>query len=61
MSIDQLLNLEYAWTAEVKLDNDQIISIWWTALYSMRDSIKEVLSISSDYPKYKISDSYFLN
>lgn len=61
MNTDQLLSLEHSWTASVRLDNDQIITIWWTALYSMRDSIQEVLSISSDYPKYKISDSYFLN
>ena len=61
MSTDQLLNLEYSWTAKVRLNNNKIIFIWWTALYGIGDSIQEVLSVSSDYPKYKISDSYFLN
>lgn len=55
-----LNNLEYCWTAEVKLNNNTIISIWWTAYYGMKDSIKEVISISSDYPKTKISDLSFL-
>jgi hypothetical protein len=61
MNIDQLLSLEYSWTASVRLNNDKIITIWWTALYGMRSSIQEVLSVSSDYPKYKLCDSYFLN
>lgn len=49
--------LDSMWTADVKLNNNHVISIWWTAWYGMQSSIKEVISISSDYPRAKISDS----
>ena len=34
-----LNELENMWTAEVRLNNNQIISIWWTAYYGMKNSI----------------------
>jgi len=61
MLVEDLNKLEYSWTADVKLYNNMTITIWWTALYSMRASIKEVLSVSSDYPKFRICDSTFLS
>lgn len=51
MSKDILATLQNNWTAEVKLNNGQIISIWHTAFHSCKDSIEEVLSVSSDYPR----------
>ena len=55
------VDLENAWTAEVKLKNNEIIKIWWTAWFSMNHSVDSILSISSDYPRYKIKDSIFLS
>lgn len=49
--------LQYSWTAEVRLNNDLLITIWWTAWHSSNKSIKEIISISSDYPRYKINKS----
>ena len=46
--------LEYSWTAEVKLKNNQIITIWYTAWHSCKHIISEILSISTDLPKHKI-------
>lgn len=43
--------LENSWTAIVKLNNGQVVTIWHTAWFSCKDIIKEVLSISSDYPR----------
>jgi len=57
----KLNELENSWSAEVKLNNNQIISIWWTAYYGMKDSIQEIISVSSDYPRYRISESNYLN
>lgn len=42
--------LQHNWTAEVVLNNGQQITIWWTAWSMTKDSIKDVLSVSSDYP-----------
>jgi hypothetical protein len=61
MKVSDLYNLEYSWTAEVLLNNNTLITIWWTALYGFKNSIKEVVSISSDLPKRKISESNFLS
>lgn len=44
--------LKYSWTAIVKLKNDKIINIWHTAWPSIKGIVKEILSISSDYPKH---------
>lgn len=44
--------LKYSWTASVKLNNDKIITIWHTAWPSIKGIVKEILSISSDYPKH---------
>ena len=55
-----LNELENMWTAEVRLNNNQIISIWWTAYYGMKNSITDIISISSDYPRAKISNSLYL-
>ena len=60
MDINNLLELENSWTAEVKLKNDIIITIWWTAIYTSKDTIKEIISVSSDYPRFKLSDSNYL-
>lgn len=44
--------LQYSWSAEVILNNGQCISIWYTAWPMTKASVKEVLSVSSDYPKH---------
>lgn len=55
------VELQYGWTAEFKLKNNQIITIWWTAWYSMNNTVESIVSISSDYPRYYIKDSLFLS
>ena len=45
--------LENSWTAEVRLKNDKIETIWHTCWPSIKHIVKEVLSISSDYPRFK--------
>jgi hypothetical protein len=52
--------LEFSWSAEVKLKNGLIISIWYTCWDSIKHSIDEVVSISSDIPKRKINNSILL-
>jgi hypothetical protein len=52
--------LLFNWTAEVKLNNNQIITIWYTAWPSTKNTVKEILSISSDYPKRLINNSLTL-
>jgi hypothetical protein len=47
--------LEYAWTAEVELNNGQEITIWWTAWPMSKQGIKNILWIASDYPRYKLN------
>jgi hypothetical protein len=46
--------LQYSWTADVRLKNDKIISIWHTAWHSTKNEIAEIVSISTDLPRYKI-------
>ena len=54
LNIEYLENLKYSWTAEVQLKNDVIIKIWYTALPSSKNSIKKVISVSSDYPRHTV-------
>jgi hypothetical protein len=46
--------LQNSWTAIVRLENNQVITIWYTAWPSTKHVVKEVLSISSDYPRFKL-------
>jgi len=46
--------LQYSWTAKVELKNGKIITIWYTAWHSIKDIVKNVISISSDLPKRQI-------
>lgn len=43
--------LQHSWTAIVKLNNDKIITIWYTAWPSIKSIVKDIISVSSDYPK----------
>ena len=52
---EQVSNLEYSWTAEVQLQNGVKMSIWYTAWPMTQKIVSKILSISSDYPKHKIS------
>lgn len=45
--------LENSWTAIVKLNNGQEVTIWYTAWPSIKHIVKEILSIDSDYPRVK--------
>lgn len=47
--------LENSWTAIVRQNNGQIVTIWHTAWPSMKHIVKEIISISSDYPRFKKS------
>lgn len=47
--------LKYSWTACVRLNNNRVVTIWHTAWPSIKESVKEILSISSDYPKKEIN------
>ena len=47
--------LEHSWTAEVVLNNGQQISIWYTAWPMTKNSVREVLSVYSDYPKHNLN------
>lgn len=47
--------LKHRWTANVLLNNGKEISIWHTAWPMIKASVKEVLSVSSDYPKSKLN------
>lgn len=49
-----LNSLEYSWTALVRLHNSKIVTIWHTAWPSIKQSVSEIISVSSDYPKYII-------
>jgi len=46
--------LKYSWSAEVMLNNGTICKIWHTAYPMMKIIIKEIISISSDFPKFEI-------
>ena len=52
--------LEYSWSAEVRLNNGLVISIWHTAWHMTKRSVSEIISISSDYPRHKINNSILL-
>jgi hypothetical protein len=54
MDIQFLKGLEFAWTANVLLNNGQAVSIWYTALPMSSHTIKQVLCVASDIPKRKI-------
>lgn len=45
--------LEYSWTADVILNNGHKITIWHTAWPMIKRTVKDVLSVASDYPKHK--------
>lgn len=46
-------SLSDSWTAVVRYNNGQIGAIWHTAWLSTKHIIAEILSISSDYPRFK--------
>lgn len=52
--------LEYSWSAEVRLNGGQIISIWYTAWPQIRTN-SEILSISSDYPRFLKHPAFIVN
>ena len=54
MDVQYLESLPVMWTAEILLKNEQIISIWWTALPSTKNEMKQVVSVTCDYPKRTI-------
>jgi len=49
--------LKYSWSAVVRLNNDIIDVIWYTAWPTTKDMIKEIISIASDYPKHLITNN----
>ena len=55
LTFEFLEKLEYSWTAEVQLKNDQFVNIWCAGLPMSKNIIKKVLCVSSDLPKCKIS------
>lgn len=57
LNIDPSL-LEYSWTANVRLNNWQEISMWYTCWASAKDTVKEILSISSDLPRHVIDKQW---
>lgn len=44
---------EYSWSAEIKLKNNQVLTIWYTCFPSIKDIISEIIWIASDIPKHK--------
>jgi hypothetical protein len=44
--------LQYNWTADVILNNGKQITIWHTAWPMIKRTVKDILSVSSDYPKH---------
>lgn len=54
MNTQTIAELQNSWTADVMLNNGKIITIWHTAWASIKHTVKEVVSISSDYPRHKI-------
>ena len=62
MSTININLLDHSWTAEVVLNNGQLISIWHTAWPMIKRDVKDVLSVSSDYPKHvKNKDQFKYN
>jgi hypothetical protein len=53
---DFLNSLEYQWSADILMNNNQKVSIWWTAwpCHRGRGDVKRILSVSTDLPKVKI-------
>jgi len=54
-TLELLQSLKFAWTAEIELKNGKVISIWYTSLHSIKNQIKSVIQVSSDYPMHKIN------
>lgn len=52
--IKTIESFEYSWSADVIMQNGFVRSIWCTAFPMMKNTIKEVIWIASDYPKFKI-------
>jgi len=46
--------LQNSWSAVVELGNGQQISIWYTAWPMSKRSVKNVVSVASDYPKHNL-------
>ena len=46
--------LQHSWTADVLLNNGQQVTIWYTCWPSIRETVKEVVNVSSDYPKHTL-------
>lgn len=61
ISIEYLSSLSHSWSANVRLKNEQVISIWYTCLPSIKHLLKEVISVSSDYPGYLIKENKWQN
>lgn len=56
-NIMQTINLnllKHSWTAKVELKNGQKITIWYTAWDSVKTTVKNIISVSSDLPKQQI-------
>ena len=54
MNTKMVAELQNSWTAEVRLNNGQITTIWYTAWPSTKDIVKDILSVSSDYPRHEL-------
>jgi hypothetical protein len=52
MGID-LAKLDHNWMAVVKYKNGVVDTIWHTAWPSTKDTVAEVMAVSSDYPAIK--------
>ena len=61
LTIEFLQSLKYGWSAEVILTNNQPTGIWYTALPTAKDRIKEIVSVSSDYPRHEVNKEFIIN
>lgn len=52
--------LEYAWTAEVRLNGGQLIIIWYTCWPSIKRIVAEITWIASDYPKELVCSTFII-
>lgn len=59
-TIEDLKELEFAWSATIEMHNGCTVPIWYTALPSAQQRIKRVLSVSSDYPKFRINKDWLI-
>jgi hypothetical protein len=50
--------MKNSWTADVELNNGQVISIWYTAWHSCKNTVRNIISISSDYPCRQASKTF---